>query len=191
MLDRNELTAAHYLAYSYVLKALKERLAFSGEVLDFGAGRGVLADLLRSKGYSVTAWDRGTTDWTKSVLPLPFGDNNFGAVVATWAIQHNRPVERQTRIACELARIVWPGGLLVVVSSLATIETFEQHNRADPQIVLSWLDHLGRIIVPTGMQLLDQRFFFYEHGTSEGDWCGRPKANACCYTLKERPDAHP
>lgn len=203
------LTAAHYHAYSWVLSNLPPEKP-TGWALDFGCRISVLPALLVEAGYKVVAIDRarGVVEeqaGTARALGVPFSwdvaqfewsagrkfpaiASGFAVATAVWAVQHNFPAQAQTDLAVELARLVAPGGLLLVVSSHSSRESREDWNRRDPQIILSGPDHAAVILEPlekAGMRAETVDHFRYEHGTVEGCWCGPGAANAICYKLKK------
>lgn len=208
---RERLTAAHYLATSWVLDNLPEQ---RGRLLDFGSRSSILPGLASNRGWLVTALDRGPRIidlqataavslgikmtwhpvwWSQSetsVLPLSVS-LPFDCIAAVWALQHNFPIAAQTQLAKSLAALVAPGGRLLIVGSFHPSITREDHARQDPQIILSGAAWTTEILEPMGlltgpMLLTETKFFNYKHGTTHGDWCDRELANAICVRL-ERP----
>lgn len=194
-LNRGQLTAPHFLAYSWIL----ENLPPFANVLDFGSRYSVLPCQMALRGCAVVVADRDDTMIEKQGrLEKEYGvqlagkylstygirDNTFDAVTACWAIQHNLESD-QSKIAAELARIVKPGGKILVVSSFTSGDSFDQFNRADPQRVLNVEDHCRVVIRPSNCKLAKLNTFRYEHGTERGDWCNMDDANAVCYELQK------
>lgn len=111
-----------------VLASLRPR-----RVLEVGGGQGELAERMQSElGASVTFVDqsermvelaraRGIVDaQVGDVQQLPFADGSFDTAVAAWMLYHVADVDRGLG---ELARVLEPGGRLVVVTnSLRHIE---------------------------------------------------------------------
>jgi SAM-dependent methyltransferase len=89
--------------------------AAPARVLEVGAGEGSLAAALRSAGYDVVAIDPGDAagDGVRAValLDLDEPDASFDAAVAIVSLHHVEPLEPS---AAHLARLVRPGGVLVV-----------------------------------------------------------------------------
>jgi malonyl-CoA O-methyltransferase len=93
-------------------------------VLDAGAGKGRYATLLKQRHPSadVTALDvsaemlrhvpAGITTVRHSLLDLPFPDGHFDAVLCIEALEHAVRIGEAVR---ELARVLAPGGTLVVI----------------------------------------------------------------------------
>ena len=202
---RERLTAAHFLANSFILDNLPD---VRGRLLDFGSRSSILPGLATNRGWMVTALDRDrniidlqvaaarqlgismtwrTAWWDQQPgIPLPFRETlPFDCVTAVWALQHNFPIAAQTALAKSLASLVAPGGRLLIVGSFHPSITREDKERQDPQIILSGAAWTTEIIEPTGLQTVKTEWFRYEHGTEVGDWCPcRDEANAICVRLK-------
>jgi SAM-dependent methyltransferase len=91
-------------------------------VLDAGAGEGALSLSLSHRGYRVVACDRTPVRFRPRALPfvqadlhcpLPFASGSFDAVVSTEVLEH---LENPHHVAREFARILRPGGTLVVTT---------------------------------------------------------------------------
>lgn len=94
----------------------------SGRVLDAGAGEGALSDALTRRGYRVIASDRDPAGFRSRAIPfvqanlnaaLPFASGSFDAVVSAEVLEH---LENPHHLAREFARILRPGGTLVVTT---------------------------------------------------------------------------
>jgi SAM-dependent methyltransferase len=91
------------------------------DVLEVGPGEGGLTRILLGRGHVVTALDLAqgwlvrlpdsATKVAGEVTALPFADRSFDAVVAAEVIEH---IPEQNRALGEAARVLRPGGLLVV-----------------------------------------------------------------------------
>jgi 2-polyprenyl-3-methyl-5-hydroxy-6-metoxy-1,4-benzoquinol methylase len=106
--------------YDAILKAVEE-FKLSGDVLDFGAGRGTLTRRLVASGRfaSVSAADLMARPegvdvrWIPADLneALPCHDESFDAVIAAEVIEH---LENPRAIARELFRLLKAGGMAIV-----------------------------------------------------------------------------
>lgn len=176
------------------------------KALDFGCRRSYLPQLLAAAGYGAYGIDRDgkarddqiqlaaalhvkpvPVQWWDQApgIPLPYKDNwRFAAITAVWALQHNLPIAAQTKLVRSIAAVLKPGGSLLIVASYALVTMIDE-NRADPQIIFSGPDHLKHVIEPSGLTLTKQDYFWYEHNTENGEYCGPEQANATCYVLKK------
>lgn len=115
-----------------VLKVVKAHLTErTGELtgLDIPAGNGWLADQMRDMGVRVTAADinKERLDYVQAdmELPLPFEDKAFDIVTSLEGIEH---VFNPAKLFSELARLLRPGGLLVITTpNLQNLATRWQH----------------------------------------------------------------
>lgn len=120
----------HYYRVGLMARTLRAYLPADGapRVLDAGAGRGTLAALLARAGYRVTALDESAAfvayarhRWARGprrsvlvrgdVLRLPFRPAAFQAGVCGEVLEH---VADDSAAVAELARVLRPGGVLVV-----------------------------------------------------------------------------
>ena len=94
----------------------------SARVLDAGAGEGAISDALTRRGYRVIATDRDTASFHSRVIPfvqanlngtLPFASGSFDALVSAEVLEH---LENPHHLAREFARILRPGGTLVITT---------------------------------------------------------------------------
>jgi 2-polyprenyl-3-methyl-5-hydroxy-6-metoxy-1,4-benzoquinol methylase len=95
------------------------------EFLDAGCGTGHFSAVAASRGARVTSLDVGDALMAEvarkvdservvgSILDLPFADRSFDVVLSTEVIEHT---PRPAQAVRELARMVRPGGLLVVTT---------------------------------------------------------------------------
>jgi SAM-dependent methyltransferase len=119
LVDYVEGPNAEDLALDAIAEAAPER------VLEVGAGTGAFADRVRRElGVEVTAADlsqrmvelareRGVPAIVADIEDLPFGDEAFDCVAALWVLHHLPDVDHGLG---ELARVLAPGGRLVVVA---------------------------------------------------------------------------
>lgn len=93
-----------------------------GEILDLPAGSGVNARSLVAAGFSVRAADlfpdacegQGfPVDKIDLNQPLPYADESFDGVLHSEGIEH---LDAQVAVLAELARILKPGGILIVTT---------------------------------------------------------------------------
>lgn len=105
-----------YAARSELLQTVVEpRLGDPGIVLDVGSADGPSVAWMRRHGRRI-ALDididaLGPGDVCASALALPFADGTFGAVAAFDVLEH---CEDEARALAELARVLRPGGRLLV-----------------------------------------------------------------------------
>lgn len=93
-----------------------------GRLLDVGAGSGALAARLKQLGFQVSACDLFADQFQAPGIPftvanasetLPFPDAGFDAITCLETIEH---LEDQFRFARECARILAPGGRLLITT---------------------------------------------------------------------------
>jgi SAM-dependent methyltransferase len=93
------------------------------DLLDLGAGSGLLADYFKSRGANVTAADREDSAYG-SPIPfvriegetLPFADASFDVVIFNHVIEHVGVETRQTAVLSEIKRVLKPGGKLYLAA---------------------------------------------------------------------------
>ena len=201
VLSIDSLTAPHYLATAWVL----DRIRPGERVFDFGSRYSILPSQLVLRGCNVTAFDRDkeVVDYQLAAADrhglllkrdslevlqgdhIPPGmDGQFDTVTSLWAAQHNLADGAIERLAVRLGSLLKPGGKLLLVGSFTPGESREQHDRADPQVIMNWIDHKRRVIEPSSCRIEQTLFFAYGNGTA-GRFCDAhdSEANAVCYHL--------
>jgi SAM-dependent methyltransferase len=131
-----------------------------GDVLDFGCGCGRVLRYWRGHDGLVAGSDRdgGAVDWCRSNLgfarvernslapPLSFVDASFDLVYALSVFTH-LPADLQTAWRDELARVLRPGGRLLVTthgrSYVPRLETDERARFEAGELVVRWSDLPG------------------------------------------------
>jgi SAM-dependent methyltransferase len=109
-------------------KARKIEAMLGGDVagldlLDLGAGSGLLADYFASRGARVTAADRDVSAY-RSEMPvvriegakLPFADESFDVVIFNHVIEHVGKETEQRAILAEIGRLLRPAGKLYLAA---------------------------------------------------------------------------
>jgi 2-polyprenyl-3-methyl-5-hydroxy-6-metoxy-1,4-benzoquinol methylase len=91
-------------------------------LLDVGAGSGALAERLKQLGFEVSACDLFPGQFQAAGIPfaaanaseaLPFPDHSFEAITCLETVEH---LEDQFRFARECARVLVPGGRLLITT---------------------------------------------------------------------------
>ena len=98
---------------------------------------------------------------------LPFVSDHFDAATNVF-LMHELPADVRARVIAEMARVVRPGGLVVVADSLqlADAPELEQELRAFPEsfhepYYLSWLrDDLARLLRDAGLRVVEEQSHF-------------------------------
>jgi ubiquinone/menaquinone biosynthesis C-methylase UbiE len=146
-----------------VLPAALTGVDLGDDLLEIGAGPGRTTDLLRTRVRQLTAVEldddlaaqliarmAGTNvdvvHADASALPLP--DDQFSAAVAFTMLHHVPTAEIQDRIFAELARVVAPGGTVVLSDSvhsdaLAGFHADDTYNPVDPATLAARLTTAG------------------------------------------------
>lgn len=129
-----EIEAAERYAFT---RQLISRLAAPGcAIVEFGAAPGHQATALAAEGYDVTAVDLGEAEWTDRPpgaleaflaeggvrfvrwdldnTPYPLDDASFDVALLTEVLEHLREYPAQSLV--EIARVIRPGGILVVTT---------------------------------------------------------------------------
>lgn len=114
--------------YLPVYLAKKERVEkflagnTSARILDLGCGEGVLVKAFRERGYNITGMDLNyESEYVQrgSILETGHPDASYDIVLCLDVIEH-LSYEDQERAVCEMARLLKPGGkLLLTVPNLA------------------------------------------------------------------------
>jgi SAM-dependent methyltransferase len=111
------------LAKARKIEALLDGNVAEQDLLDLGAGSGLLAEYFSLRGAKVTAADRSNVAYasdmpltviTEEVLPFP--DGSFDIVIFNHVIEHVGEWPRQQAILEEIARILKPGGRLYLAA---------------------------------------------------------------------------
>ena len=199
LLQPERLTAAHYLAYKWVVSRI-DALARPISAMDFGARYSLLPSILALRGQAVVAGDRDpqvghwqgkcaqeygvvidTLNWKPSDGIAP--DLKFDVITACWAIQHNG-LDEQSRIVKTLASALAPGGKLLIVAAFTPDNAcVYDTKREDPLWRLNVDGVDARLVHPSGLKLTNQIFFSYEHNTTTGGFCDPIAANAVAVEL--------
>jgi SAM-dependent methyltransferase len=118
-----------HIADHYVEKRtglIKQLLPLGGLVLDVGCGTGQLAAAIAAEGYDVFGVDlsaamvararaRGLAGTFAGVTTaLPFGDHSFDLALTVATLHHLETPDRVAATVLELARVVRPGGFVVL-----------------------------------------------------------------------------
>jgi SAM-dependent methyltransferase len=129
----------HYHPHIARYERASERIPAGFRVLDAGTGTGYGAALLAGPGREVVAVDASQTavDFASQrfgsevsfqlgdVLALPFEDDSFDAVTCFEVIEHVQRSDHQ-RLVLELARVLKPGGVLLLSTPHARMERLHE-----------------------------------------------------------------
>ncbi len=146
------------------------------DLLEIGAGPGKTTDLLRGRVRRLTAVElddelaalladrqAGTNvdDVHADATELPLPTDRFSAAVAFTMLHHVPTTEMQDRIFGELARVVAPGGTVVLCDSvhsdgLADVHTDDTYNPVDPATIEARLTRAG--LTAISVDANDERF---------------------------------
>lgn len=123
-----------------------ELIEGSPVVLDVGCGDGTLAEFLVGKGHQVLGIDHdpqvlpqdgaGTHFELADASSMPFGNDSFDAVVCVSALHHQAD---PTLPVVEMARVVKPGGKVVVVGRAADKTAADVARRAKDAARWAWV----------------------------------------------------
>lgn len=165
----------------------------AGAVLDYGCGSGRFLPLLQ-------ALERGPVvgfDVTRSVLeavaerhpdvevvtgsgvyPTPLADATFDLAMSSEVIEH---VEDQSGFVADLARVLAPGGLLVLTTPNARFERRYKAGTRGLQPIENWLDRasLDTLLEDAGFEILDR-------ATTGAHWANLPYQRWWIYRLIKR-----
>jgi len=92
------------------------------DLLDLGAGSGLLSSYFVSRGARVTAADRDASlfaadcPFVTVTDTLPFADYAFDLVVFNHVIEHVGTIDQQDRMLSEIRRVIRPGGRLYLAA---------------------------------------------------------------------------
>jgi SAM-dependent methyltransferase len=130
------------LNHAFILEQVRHRAGAGAAVLDFGCGQGEFVALARREGLDAQGcdWYAGPWAWlfddvkanpalrdhVRQIAPdgrLPFPDARFDAVTSNMVFEHVADFERAVS---EIARVLKPGGLFVVLFPSREL-WFEQH----------------------------------------------------------------
>lgn len=140
-------------------KFLADRVGSEDVVLDVGCGTGRLTLPLAMKARAVVGadltpgmlgvarekCDAGGAEATfveADMVSLPFEPGSFTVVVSSLAVMHV-PVQERQAVFCELARVLAPGGRLLLS---AKNELFERMSKADRFVSMDVTDPLNEIL---------------------------------------------
>jgi SAM-dependent methyltransferase len=193
------LTGPHSAAVRWTLEQLAPHWP-GGKILDFGARYGKLSSLMAYCGFDVHAFDRdpGVMQWQADLartmgvhyrstwgdtdqLLAQEGPESFDAITATWAIQHQASVDGIAAVSEKLARLLKPGGRLLVVGAFDPKGVRHDAGRQDPLFALDRDAQSRYILGPAGLLLERMEFFRYDHGTPNYQFCPEAEANAVAF----------
>jgi 2-polyprenyl-3-methyl-5-hydroxy-6-metoxy-1,4-benzoquinol methylase len=143
-------------------------------LLDAGCGTGLFSQMAAGRGAQVTSLDVGPellVEVSKKcrservvgdLLALPFEEGRFDVVVCTEVIEHT---PEPGRAVTELARVLRPGGILVVTTpnrvwrlSVRLANTLRLRPYEGLENWVRW-DELGRWLIENGLEVVEQRGF--------------------------------
>ncbi len=159
-----------------VLPASLAGVDLGDDVLEIGPGPGLTTDVIRGVAHTLTAVEldadlaaalrarmRGTNVEviTASAAELPLPSDRFSAAVSFTMLHHVPTAELQDQIFAELARVVAPGGVVVLSDSvgseaLCNFHADDTYNPIDPSTLLTRLRAAGFVDVTVDAD--DQRF---------------------------------
>lgn len=113
-------------------RAFSAALPAGSRVLDAGAGEAQYAPLFAGHRYTAVDLGVGDADWSYSSLDavadlerLPFGNSTFDACVNIVTLEH---VQQPQQVVSEMARVLRPGGRLLLVTPLEWEEHQQPHD---------------------------------------------------------------
>jgi SAM-dependent methyltransferase len=133
-----------------VLRRFRSRLARRldaiappGEILDVGAGDGVLVDALRGLGRQTTGLERNPVRHDLHAADIEELEGPYAAIVFWHSLEHLRAPGRALERAAELLQ---PGGVLVL--SLPNVDSWQAHLFGDRWFALDIPRHLVHVPAP-------------------------------------------
>ena len=139
---------AQFDQFAGTLRAFVQPYGKPHTLMDFGCGSGRFAKLLAGLATWYMGVDISTVGLSYTQLPLngafmhlrtdgiPLGDNSVDAVVAVTVFQHIVDEEEFQGWAGEIARVLRPGGAVVVIDEVRKLEQYPEHmNPRSPRIV--------------------------------------------------------
>lgn len=115
----SHLTAKERDALSYPAKIIQNKNLLQGDVLDFGCGFGSDVELLRSKGISITGYD-------KHYFP-EYPTKKFDTIICFYVLNVLLP-EEQSVVLMELSQLIKPSGkVYIAVRRDVYYEGFRTH----------------------------------------------------------------
>lgn len=193
-LDLAEMKAARFYALSWLMSQVNSIGYVSGDCLDFGCGMSPLPSMLRPHVGQIYVLDRivASVDFQKQTCRAidAVGVNflipdSLQLVTSVFSVQHNDMVDIGL-IAQRIGRSLRDGGSWLYVGSYAKESRYQSiAERRDPQHVLSRKAVETLIVEMSGCSVIDERYFSYQHGTTNGQFCDADSANAICLHLKK------
>jgi SAM-dependent methyltransferase len=111
-----------------------------GPGIELGSGSGDLSGRFRSVGIDLLTSDLGSPcDVRADALDLPFRSGHFGLVVAGNLLRHIPPT-RRSRLFDEAARVLSPGGRMVLLEDHPEARTPAESNYRDALSLLARVD---------------------------------------------------
>lgn len=173
------LPVNRYLEYPWTANALQPLAGKT--LLDIGASRSPLTIWFAQQGASVTALDQdplvmdlppmatraGLTAAARSIEPrledaraLQFADGSFARACSVSVLEHI-PEDGDTTVACEMARVLAPGGLMAL-----TLPFGQEYRPPGPDPAQERFQRIynaaaldERVIAPTGLNVVKREYF--------------------------------